>query len=127
MKKNIRDYKNVGVQYAYILDCIFIEEINVDQTSDKKKVERFFEAFNKEYNYDYNKRCYPSLQGRIASYLRGLPSCIGIAFTNYNIEQTGKLWGYCKTDKQSEKFVDNWFDTIAFRLIQLKKYYDINI
>lgn len=125
MKKDIRDYKNVGIQYAYILDSIE-QETSVVLTG-KEKVVYFFNCFDKEYNYDYNKCSYPNLQERITSYLRGLPSCIGIAFIDYNIAEIGKLWGYCKTDKQAAKFVDNWFDTIAFRLIQLAKYYDINI
>lgn len=121
MKKDIRNYKNVGVQYAYILDAIDFEG------SDLEKVDFFFYNFGEEYNSDYEKRCYPDLQDRVAEYLKGLPSCIGIAFSDYDIEQIGKLWGYCKTDKQAAKFVDNWFDAIACRLIQLARYYDINI
>lgn len=127
MKKNIREHKNVGVQYAYILDAIHTGKLFECPMSDMGKVVYFFDCFNKEYNYDYNKRMYPNLQKRIASYLRGLPSCIDIAFENYHIEQTGKLWGYCKTDKQAAKFVDNWFEMVAFRLMQLAKYYNINI
>lgn len=119
MKKNIRDYEKVGVQFGYILDAINLEG------TDLEKVSYFFDSFNAERNSAYDKRCYPNLQDRIAEYLKGLPSCIGIAFSDYDIEQIGKSWGYCKTDKQVAKFVDNWFDTIAFRLIQLKKYYNI--
>lgn len=127
MKKDIRDYKNVGVQYAYILDAIHTDELFECPMSDMGKVMYFFETFNEAYNTEYEKRMYPNLQERISSYLRGLPSCIGIEYSNYNIAEIGKLWGYCKNDKQTAKFVDSWFDTIAFRLIQLAKYYDINI
>lgn len=119
MRKDVRDYKNVGVQYAYVLDAIDFEG------SDKEKVAYFLDCFNNEYNYDYNKRCYPNLQERIAEYIKGLPSCIGIAFSDYEIAQIGKSWGYCKTDKQAAKFVDNWFANIAYRLLQLKEYYNI--
>lgn len=121
MKKNIRDYKNVGVQYAYILDAIDFEG------SDIEKVDFFFYNFKEECNSVYEKRCYPKLQTRIEQYLRGLPSCIGIEYSDYNIAEIGKLWGYCNTNKQTAKFVYSWFETIAFRLIQLAKYYDINI
>lgn len=121
MKKEIRDYKNVGVQYAYVLDAIDFEG------SDIEKVDFFFYNFNEEYNSDYEKRCYPNLQERIAEYLKGSPSCIGVEHGDYNVAEIGKLWGYCKTDKQAAKFVGGWFDTIALRLIQLAKYYDINI
>lgn len=119
MKKNIRDYKNVGVQYAYILDAIDFEG------SDKEKVAYFFECFNKEYNYDYNKRCCPNLQARIAEYIKGLPSCIGIAFTNYDIEQIGIVWGNCKEGRNNSRFIANWWDIIAYRLLKLKEYYNI--
>ena len=119
MKKNVREYKNVGVQFAYVLDCIYNDE--KDNMSDKEAINYFFECFNEEYNYDYNKRLYPNLQKRISEYIQGLPTCFGIAFTRYDIEQIGKSWGYCKTEPQTLKFVNNWFDAIAFRLIQLKE------
>lgn len=119
MKKNIRDYKKVGVQYAYILDAIDFEG------SDLEKVDFFFYNFNEEYNSEYEKRRYPNLQVRIAEYLKGLPSCIGIAFSDYDIEQIVKSWGYCKTDKQAAKIVSDWWSVIASRLLQLKEYYNI--
>lgn len=119
MKKNVREYKNLGVQFAYVLDCIYNDE--KDNMCDKEAINYFFECFNKEYNNNYNKRLYPNLQERISQYIQGLPTCIGIAFTDYDIEQVGKTWGYCQTEKQKENFINNWFSVIAFRLIQLKE------
>lgn len=127
MKKEIRDYKNVGVQYGYVLDAIHTDNLFECPMSDMEKMVYFFETFNKEYNNEYNKRCYPRMENRIAEYLKGLPSCISVAFSNYDIKQIGKSWGYCKTDKQTARFVNGWFDAIAYRLIQLAKYYNINI
>lgn len=119
MKKNVRDYKNVGVQFAYVLDCIYNDE-KLDM-SDKEAINYFFDCFDREYNNAYYKRLYPNLQKRISEYIQGLPTCFGIAFTRYDIEQIGKSWGYCKTEKQTSNFVNNWFSVIAFRLIQLKE------
>ena len=119
MKKNVRDYKNVGVQFAYVLDCIYNDE--KDNMSDKEAINYFFECFYKEYNGTYYKQLYPNLQERVKEYINGLPSCFNIDYTDYNIEQIGKTWGYCKTEKQTSNFVNNWFDVIAFRLIQLKE------
>lgn len=119
MKKNVRDIKNVGVQFAYVLDCIYNDE--KDNMSDKEAINYFFECFNKEYNNNYNKRLYPNLQERISQYIQGLPTCISIAFTDYDIINIGKSWGYCTTPAKTANFVNNWFDTIAFRLIQLKE------
>ena len=119
MKKNVRDYKNVGVQFAYVLDCIHNEEDS--NMSDKEAINYFFECFDKEYNDTYYKRLCPNLQERVKEYINGLPSCFNIDYTDYNIEQIGKTWGYCKTEKQTSNFVNNWFSVIAFRLIQLKE------
>lgn len=119
MKKNVRDYKNLGVQFGYVLDCIYNED-NENMT-DKEAINYFFACFDKEYNDTYYKRLYPNLQKRISEYIQGLPSCFSIDYSDYNIEQIGKSWGYCKTEPQTLKFVNNWFDAIAFRLIQLKE------
>lgn len=119
MKKNVREYKKVGVQFAYVLDCIYNAEN--ENMSDKEAINYFFECFNKEYNNNYNKRLYPNLQERISQYIQGLPTCISIAFTDYDIINIGKTWGYCKTEPQASKIVNNWFDVIAFRLIQLRE------
>lgn len=45
MKKNVRDYKKVGVQFAYVLDCIYNDE--KDNMSDKEAINYFFDCFNK--------------------------------------------------------------------------------
>lgn len=119
MKKNVREHKNVGVQFAYVLDCIYNDE--KDNMSDKEAINYFFESFNKEYNNNYNKRLYPNLQERISQYIQGLPTCISIAFTDYDIINIGKSWGYCTTPTKTANFVNNWFSVIAFRLIQLKE------
>lgn len=125
MKKDIRIYKNVGVQYAYILDCIYSDSVDVDSLSDKEKVELVFDTFNVEYNDAYNKRCYPNIQVRLANWIQGLPTVLGVAFSDYDIAEIGKSWGYCKSDKQAAKFVDNWWNVIAYRLLKLKEYYNI--
>lgn len=119
MKKNVREHKNVGVQFAYVLDCIYNDE--KDNMSDKEAINYFFECFNKEYNNNYNKRLYTNLQERISQYIQGLPTCISIAFTDYDIINIGKSWGYCTTPTKTANFVNNWFSVIAFRLIQLKE------
>lgn len=119
MKKNVREYKNVGVQFAYVLDCIYNAEN--ENMSDKEAINYFFDCFNEEYNCNYNKRLYPNLQERVKEYIKGLPSCFSIDYSDYNIEQVGKSWGYCQTERQRDYFINNWFSVIAWRLIQLKE------
>lgn len=119
MKKNVREYKNVGVQFAYVLDCIYNDE-KLDM-SDKEAINYFFDCFDREYNDAYYKRLYPSLQERVKEYIKGLPSCFGVAYCTDTIINIGKSWGYCRTERQIVDFQNNWFSVIAWRLIQLKK------
>lgn len=127
MKKNIRLYKRNGNQFAYVLDaiCVCDQNGNELQATDKERVKYFFDSFDQEYNYPYNRKMYPNIQERIAQYLRCLPSCIGIGFENDKIAEIGKSWGYCQTERKESDFIDNWFNTIAFRLIQLKNYFNL--
>lgn len=119
MKKNIREYKKLGVQFAYVLDCIYNDE--KDNMSDKEAINYFFECFNAEYNSSYNRRICPNYQERITEYIKGLPSCFNADFCDFNIINIGKSWGYCKTDKQAAKFAYDWFNVLAYRLIQLRE------
>lgn len=127
MKKNIRDYKVNGKQFAYVLDAINVTDYegNEIDATDKEKVIYFFNAFDAEFNHGNNKKYFPNYQERISNYLQGLPSCIDIAFTNDDILNIGKSWGYCKTERKESEFINNWFSCIAFRLIQLKQYFNI--
>ena len=118
--KNLRLNKRFGVQFGYLLDGINTDEIGENAT-DKEKINFVFDTFNDEYGNAYNKRTCPSEQERLANYLRCLPSCIHIAFSDYGIIQVGKRWGYCKTPRQEADFVNNWWNRCAFRLIQMRK------
>ena len=117
--ENLRLNKRFGVQFNYLLESINTDEIGENAT-DKEKINFVFETFNNEYNDAYYKRRYPNECERLANYLRGLPSCIHIAFSDYDIIQIGKSWGYCKTPKQEANFVNNWWSVMAFRLIQMR-------
>lgn len=121
MRKDLRDYKVNGCQFAYLFDCIHSDEVEL--TTDKKKVDYFFGCFQKEFDDEYNRRMYPNLQDRIAQYLQGLPSCIGIAYTYHDILEVKKEWGgsiICDDDR----FISRWFSILAFRLIQMREYFN---
>lgn len=117
--KDLRLNKRYGVQFEYLFDCIDTEQIG-ESATDKEKINFVFKTFEDEYGNPYNNRIYPNECERLAQYLRGLPSCVNIAFTNYDIIQIGKSWGLCKTSKAEANFVENWFDVCAFRLIQMR-------
>lgn len=112
-----------GSQFAYCLECIEkcsrVSDEGIEFETDLDKIRFFFECFNTEFNYIQNRKRYPNLQDRIANYLQGLPSCFAIIYWNDEIIAKGQEWGYCQTERKSEKFVDNWFKMIAFRLVQI--------
>jgi len=121
MKKNVRDYKVNGKQYAYILDAIVPENVDIDSDgmSDSEKMIVLLEQFNKEANYPYNKQLYKSVVERFCEWTKGLPSVFCIEFNPYNIKQIGKSWGYCQTEKKADNFAENWFMSISCKVFQL--------
>lgn len=121
--KELRLDKCYRVQFEYLLGCINTEQIGENAT-DKEKINFVFKTFEDEYGNQYNKRIYPNECERLAQYLRGLPSCINIAFTDYDIIQIGKSWGFCKSRIAGTRFVKNWFDESALRLIQMRDILD---
>lgn len=127
MRKNIRDYKVNGKQFAYILDAINVTDFDGNEinATDEERVKYFFECFEEEYNAPYYRKVYPNLQQRISQYIQGLPCCFNIDYYNDKIAEIGKRWGYCKTERKETEFINNWFPVIAFRLIQLKEYFGV--
>lgn len=123
MKKNPRDLKVNGKQYAYILDSICPEcaDLDPDVMTDKEKVEFVIEQFDKEYNYAYNKKQYPNIVARFEQWMRGAPSSFCVEFANYRIALIGKAWGYCQTEKKTAAFVNNWWGAIADKFFQLAR------
>ena len=123
MKKNPRDYKVNGKQYAYILDAICPEcaDLDPDNMTDKEKVEFVLEQFDKGYNYAYNKKTYPNIVCRFEQWMRGMPSSFCVEFADYRIALIGKAWGYCQTEKNTSAFVNNWWSAIVDKFFQLAR------
>lgn len=113
----------IGKQYKYVLECIEncsrVYDEGIEFETDLDKIRFFFECFNEEFNHLYNRKRYPNFQMRVCEFLRGLPSCFNIDYTNYQIIKIGKEWGFCQTEKKECEFVENWFSTIALRIIQI--------
>lgn len=127
MKKNPREFKKNGVQYAYILDCVHSDEINVWALNDDEKIKYVLDTFEFEYNNAYNKRTYPNLIERFSQWLRGLPTALSVAYANYEIIEIGKSWGYCETEKKAAKFCDDWWFQIASKFFQLARILGVSV
>lgn len=121
-----------GVQLVYVLDCIKNSTRAYDEgrtfATDADALTFFFECFNSEFNYTYNKRRFPCLSERIGDYLRGLPSCCSIDFWNDEILKLGLVWGVLDSTegRKAEKFTENFFDVCGLRICQAAQKVGLN-
>lgn len=123
-RKNMKK-EDLNKQFDYVLSCI--NDDNETLSTPEEKIQYFAERFNDEFNNNYNKHRFRYIQDRIGSYLRCLPSCCSVTFSDYEIIQIGKRWGFCNTPIQEDRFCENWWDTIALRIMQLSKKYNIDL
>ena len=128
LKSKIRGHKLYGKQYAYVLDSINPDNIDIDgeNMSDKEKLIVLFKDFCRCANYEYNKKAIPNIVKRFADWTQGLPSVFTIAFEYHTIIKIGKSWGYCQTENKQEVFCEKWFYNIAVRVFQLADYFGID-
>ena len=121
-----------GVQLVYVIDCIKDSSRAADENkkfnTDAEALQFFFDNFNEEFNYQYNKRMFPNLAERIGEYLRGLPSCCNIDYTDYNILLLGVKWGVLSStdDKKACKFLENFFSVCGVRILQAAQKVGLN-
>jgi hypothetical protein len=108
-----------NLQFAYILSCIDGSNHGKDLTTDKDKINFVMDCFDSEY---YNWRKKENNQAVLSEWLQGLPTSCNIDYENYRIIEIGIQCGYLPaqpTDKQADKFISNWFNAIACKIIQL--------
>ena len=125
MKKNPRDYKKNGKQYSYILDSVYSDDKDVERMTDKERIQFVLDTFYDEKYKDDRRRM--STSALLTEWIQGLPSAISVAFSNYDIQETGKSWGYCKTPRSAATFVNMWWQGIAGGILQLARIYAIDM
>lgn len=125
MKKNPRDYEVNGKMYAYILDSISSDEVDVESMSDKERIEFALDTFYTEKFKDDRRRM--SALDLLTEWIGGLCSTVNVAFTNYDIAKVGTEWGYCRTDARTSQFVRTWFERIAKGILRLTKIYGVDM
>lgn len=102
----------------YLIDSITFDDC--EGMSAAQKVAAVKAEFERVANYPYNLQRSPNTQARLADYLAGLP--LSIAYTNNDILQLAVEWGSIPedfTDKQAEKIINNYFNFMAAKLLQL--------
>lgn len=121
-----------GVQLVYVIDCIKDGSRAADERkefkTDAEALQFFFDNFNEEFNYQYNKRLFPNLAERIGEYLKDLPSCCNIDYTDYDILLLGVKWGILSSmnDKKAGKFIENFFTMCGVRILQAAQKVGLN-
>lgn len=127
MEKNLTERAKQGrngQQLVYVIDCIKNCSRAIDEeltfNTDFDALQFFFDCFDEEYNFEYNKRRFPNLAERIGEYLQGLPSCCNIDYWNDEILNLGISWGVLKEKegRKAEDFISNFFRVCGCRLIQ---------
>jgi len=107
--------------FNYIIDKIDFCDFEKQPTNDQEKVKMFFEVFFSEFDWRVKQI---GQQKALAEYLSGLPSQINIPYENWEIIKLAKDMKSIPenaTEKQEQKILDNYFNFMASKLIQLKK------
>jgi hypothetical protein len=120
-KDQINEYKQV------ILSGISAEDYNGKELlTDKDKIQFVLNCFNSEY---YKWQSHKNIQSVFTEYLQGLPSCLHIPFTNYDILQLAEKINKTeyKTDRQQCKIIENYFSFMANIFFKMVRQYKIEI
>lgn len=118
MPRNMNSTEARSIIFRYILDSV--PDTECEGMNDTEKAAYLWARFESEYNYADNRKRIPNLQARVAEWLSGL--AIGIEYTNAGIVALAEQWqGRKLSDKQAQRVVDNYFNFMAFKVMQLCK------
>lgn len=113
---------------AYILSCIDADGYDLDRQpeTDKEKLLFLWETFNAEYGWNIKRI---GAFKALVEWLQGLPSSIGIAFTNWEILELARKWGSLKThgstEAQEDHILECYWGYMAMRIQGLWNKHDI--
>ena len=127
--KNEKRNKFQQVMEQYILNCLDFDDWGkyAESMTDKEKVKTFFEVFDKEFNYAYNKAKYKALDARIEQYIRGLPPVCDVLYDDYQISEFLKANFGIKNDIILGVKIGCWFNYVANALIRLATKNNVSI
>ena len=112
----------------YILDCIDLDCYDESASNPQEAAKKVISFIISEADFPRNRQLFGSDQGIIANHLAGLPSYIDIEYRNHEIINLAVKWGSLPedyTEKQADKVLDNWFNFIAAKLIQISNGYRV--
>jgi len=106
----------------YILNAIEGEGYKKEFNTDKERLQFLADCYKSEYSFPDNLRRYGSHQKCFENWIMGLPSSFSIDFENYRIIEIAKEWQSIPVnanERQQDKIIENWFNFIAAKTIQL--------
>lgn len=85
-----------------------------------------WERFDREYNFEANRKRWPALQRRVKEWLSGLP--LSIDFSYADIIARAEAWHECKlTESQADMICERWFDFLAFQLLRMWRDHSVDV
>jgi len=114
---------------TYLINAIDLSNYEASGLTTREQIAFVYDCFKNEYVCEYEiKRTGGNEIKMFASWLAGLPSCLHIAFTNHEILKLAIQWGSIPEDaseKQCDKILDNYFEFLANKFLQLVRGYRI--
>jgi hypothetical protein len=110
----------------YLLNVIDGENYGKVLNIDTEKLQFVADIFKSEYGYMIRRIGY---QPALKEWFSGLPSAINIDFGDYRIIELAKEFGSLPdnaTENQEDKIIANWFNYMAYKLVQLFRKNKIN-
>lgn len=122
-----KDYLDNEVK-EYIINAIDGEGYDLPNDAlitTEGKLRFLYNTFIKEYGFSIERY---GEQRAFREWLQGLPSCINIAFTNYDILELAYKWGNIPntaTENKKYALISNYFNFITVKTFQLFKKFKI--
>src|SRR6185437_8548517 len=113
--------------YSYLINCIDTEGYGKELNTNTEKLQFIADTFKSEYGYNIKRL---GLQETLKEWFMGLPSSFNIDFTYHDIIERAKELGSLPenaTETQENKIIANWFNYMAYKLIQLLRKNNIEI
>jgi len=106
--------------FRYLIDSAY----DCDGMTDRQIVQHIYDRWQAEYCYEYNLQRYGNGRDNLKEWLAGLP--LNIDFYNGDIVKITEQWHETTlSDSQAQRVIDNWFQFLAMKLLQLFKHYKI--
>ena len=109
--------------HAYILGCIQSEGYDIELHNDKERIKFLLDCFQNE-KMKHNKEHYRNEHEAFTDWCRGLPSCFGIDFTNFDILELGRKWGILPIDaseRQEDNFIEQYWNTLYMNVKAIER------